>query len=212
MVIENWFKRIEGMGGITFDKGELRILNTSNIIFTLNNLVLLQTILKQEFDEKKINSIFYSLGKNQAIMGLNQMLKRFGIKKDVKFLKQSTEQPKTIGYGNLNLIKYDSKNKIIQFKNDNAPIAKKYLSLLGIQKKPVCELVRGSCAGMGEIMFDEECLAIEKVCMSQGNKFCLFEVRPIKMWKAEDPIIKTQSVTKIPLIEEKSKLQHFLKK
>lgn len=208
----NWFKRITVAGGFKYVDGELLILNTPNTIIPVHSLVLWQYAMEQECGKKKVGAIIYNIGKIQAQMGLNQMLKRFGFKKDFKFLQRVTEQPKTVGLGNLNLKDYDAKEKIITFKSTNTPFAKRYRALFGQQKEPVDHFIRGTCAGAGEIMFGEDTLAVEKVCMAQGKEHCLFEVKPLKNWDKKSAMVKEQYTTDIKLLEQKGDLSSFLQK
>jgi predicted hydrocarbon binding protein len=207
----NWLKRLISTNSFEYKDGELIVLKTPVWLYPLNTSVILQKTLEDKYG-KDIADLYYGLGKMQAEMGMNQMLKIFGYKKDLKFLKDSMDQPKTIGYGNLNLERYDEKSKTIFFKNTNTPFARKYMELFGVQKEPVDHFIRGACAAAGEVMFGEECLAIEQTCIAQGKEFCIFEVKPLKNWNPKDLMIKKQSVKKVGLIEKNRGLKKFLKK
>ncbi|MFH1752021.1 MAG: 4-vinyl reductase [archaeon] len=177
MKISPWLMKLISLGAFQHENGELKIFNTPVWLYPLDTSVVLYKTLVDKLGQKEVAKIFFDLGKQQSLFGLNQQLKVFGFKKNFKFLKASMDQPKTLGYGNLEIIKADFKKKHLVFRCLNTPFARKYKELYGKQEFPVDDFILGSCAGCYEFFFGEGYNAREVQCIGKGDNLCVFEIK-----------------------------------
>jgi predicted hydrocarbon binding protein len=77
-----------------------------------------------------------------------------------------------IGWGRFNLLEFHPGDSFL-VEVTNGPIASAY----GPAKDPVCHLLRGVMAGLGEVVFGEETVATEAHCSASGPGPCEFAIR-----------------------------------
>jgi predicted hydrocarbon binding protein len=84
-------------------------------------------------------------------------------------MKMGTE----IGWGRLELDRYDFTTKQLKISVKNSVFAESY----GASRTGVCHLIRGVTAGMASFLFGTKCIAVETKCISIGDNICTFVVK-----------------------------------
>ncbi len=79
-----------------------------------------------------------------------------------------------IGWGQFRVKSCDINSKAFVFSVKNSPFVASY----GKSSSPVCHILRGVLAGLGESMFVEAMEAEESSCAAMGSGECVFQVQP----------------------------------
>lgn len=169
---------------ISFRSGEVIINNLPGVIFPLNTFVLLQKITHIKYGSKA-NDFFYFAGKMQGKTLMQQHIRELK-HEDINTFKNHLLKLETFGIGKLNILLFDFKNKHIILKNLNSPIAAQYKKLFGLASGPIDYFLEGMCAGSAEILFDCSMQASETMCIGQGKKNCIIEIKEEGNLEKED--------------------------
>ena len=82
------------------------------------------------------------------------------------------------GLGKIEVVDIKGNRTILKVEKNN--FAKLYLEKYGLQKKPVCHLIKGIFKCFMEKLTGKKVEVIETSCIAMGNKVCTFEVRIIE--------------------------------
>jgi predicted hydrocarbon binding protein len=77
-----------------------------------------------------------------------------------------------IGWGNFQLIAYDSENLKLKIRVENSAFAEAY----GDSTKGVCHLINGVLSGLATILFKRNCIGSEEECLAKGDAHCVFHI------------------------------------
>ncbi|MFH0978163.1 MAG: 4-vinyl reductase [Candidatus Woesearchaeota archaeon] len=180
--------------------GKIILWNVPGYLSPLFSVVYQQRLLEKLHGHNEAAEFFYNVGKFQGQQTFRVIARNYGynnlIKDKKRLLEFQTGQSALVGVGEYTWVKFDMDNKKFVVRGRSS-FADEYVALFGIQKKPVCHLVRGLCAGFIEELIKEPCLSIETSCIASSNPVCEFVVRPLKAWDKTDPLVKSQWVRKI---------------
>ena len=90
------------------------------------------------------------------------------------YLRFFAKMGTSIGWGHFRVLSCDIPRKKFSFSVKNSPFVGSY----GQSSNPVCHILRGVLAGLGESMFAEAMEAKESSCAAMGNGECVFQVQP----------------------------------
>jgi len=157
------------------------MMGITGIMMPIKSFVMIQHLLEQENDKRKIRDIFYAIGKSQAEAGIDILVKRFGFTPREAFRQMSEQEIMGFaGFCKVNL--FDEKRKMVVIQVDNPPYASHFKKLLGVQNEAVDHYMRGLCAGLVEYVFQEEMICVETACIGKGDEYCQYIVRTKKYW------------------------------
>jgi len=92
----------------------------------------------------------------------------------IKILKSLLEQIKTLGLGDVKLLVINKHKFIINLYKGTFP--NQYKKLFGIQKEGVDHFMCGIMEEIFDSVFNKKSQVIEKLCIAQGKKNCIFEI------------------------------------
>jgi predicted hydrocarbon binding protein len=180
--------------------GKIILWNVPGYLSPLFVVVYQQKLMEKKCGHKASADFFYNVGKFQGIQTFRVIAKSYGygnlIKDKKKLLDFQTGQSALVGVGKYKWVRFDLTNKIFVVRGRSS-FADEYSAIFGIQKVPVCHLVRGLSAGFIEELIGEKCLAIETSCCAMAKPVCEFVVRPLKNWDKKDSVVRSQWVEKI---------------
>ncbi len=160
---------------ISFQGGGVVIYNLPGVIFPLNTFILLQKIISIKYGSKG-DKFFYFVGKVQGKTLMKQYTRQLK-RKNLGAFKYCLSRLETFGIGKLNIRVFDSKNRHIIIQDENSPLSVQYQKLFGVQNQPVDYFLQGMCAGIAEALFGCAMQASENVCIAQGKKHCIIEIK-----------------------------------
>lgn len=198
---------------IRFNEGIFSVYHIPYIILPMNTFILFQKILEKEYGSET-GEFIYQIAKRQGRTAVELQLKLSGYAKNLNTLRYQLQQCELMGLGNLEVARFDPKNKHVIIKNSNSPFCSQVVKLFGFQKEAVNHFLRGWCVGVvGGILDADNLKAVETQCVSQGKPYCLFEIKEEIKWDANDKCFAEQAhKLKIDseLLNQKMGLNSFL--
>jgi len=95
----------------------------------------------------------------------------------------------------------------------NSYEAEIHLAEFGRAAEPVCHTLTGYATGWTNKFFGAETLAIETLCVGQGDPLCRFEIRNVAAWGAEvEPWRRALDTTHVSLAQELEAKLHLIEK
>jgi predicted hydrocarbon binding protein len=170
------------------EKGKIIVLGQPVVITPAWVFVYL---LKTSKDKAKMGRLIYLATKFADLRGFSKAItEKYGFKRHelIKWMKDIAE---LAGWGQINIRKIDTKEKIVIGYVLNSPLP----ALYGPSKFPVDHVFRGLTAGALEIVFQEQTECIETQCIAMGNNCCEFIIKPRKQFSFTDPKVKEQIPT-----------------
>ena len=92
----------------------------------------------------------------------------------IKILKSLLEQIKILGLGTTKLLVINKHKFIVNLYKGTFP--NQYKKLFGIQKECVDHFMCGIIEETFDSIFNKKSQVIEKICIAQGKKNCIFEI------------------------------------
>lgn len=169
---------------LRFEEGNIKLLEQNVVIFPFENLFSIQKILE---DSKKTYELYLSskeLGKDW----IKNLLKSYKMD-TIKAQSEWGEKVFTLaGMGKMKVIKWDTKKSLMIYRAYDSIMAKYY----GNTGHCVCHIPRGWFAGASCVFFKKDVDAVEIKCLSKGDDFCEFLIKPKNSFNFKDKEIKKQ--------------------
>ena len=154
----------------SFTEEEIEIFDLN---FTLQPLPSLVEFQKEVSDERMMERLGYLI--SETI--IDHFKKRFAIE-EKKMSDLWTKLIHLSGLGKIEVVDIKGNRTILKVEKNN--FAKLYLEKYGLQKKPVCHLIKGIFKCFMEKLTGKKVEVVETSCIAMGNKVCTFEVRIIE--------------------------------
>ena len=168
---------------IRFESGNIKFFEKNVVIFPAEYMQLLQVELSKGKNERMI----YDMAKINGKSWFKNLYNYYKISPEDIF-RWGVNTLSVAGWGETEIVKLDSKNKVVIFKVTNSVIAEGY----GRTDHCVDHFIRGSFAGGISVLFGEECDAIETKCIAKGDSYCEFYVKPTADFDKKSDIVKVQ--------------------
>ena len=153
----------------TMEKGQITLTNLPVMILPVYVVVNMQKALEKSMGFEKTKKFIYEGTKKGSIEHAREINKRYGLKGKqlVDFLINYLTMA---GWGEVNLVNIDIKNKTAVTHFSNSTFSKYY----GFSKNPVDHIMAGSQAGGATVVFGEDADVIETKCVAMGSPYCEF--------------------------------------
>lgn len=170
---------------VNWKDGEFFIWNVPGMNLPMYAFIdLIHTLKKEGAD---VHSALYLTGEKQAVIAVDYMKSKFGMKKETDIINAVVDQILLLGFGITKLMRLDKKGERALFVNKNSPFAKYYRQIKGTSKFPVDGYIAGVLAGTIEGATNKQLVCVERKCIVQGNAECVFEVLSENFAKKEYP-------------------------
>jgi predicted hydrocarbon binding protein len=179
------FKKLLMARQISFDSGEIKLLEQSMLIVPMKLMVIIHKELEKQGKELLLYTTAKSTGKEFMLKAAG----RFGMKKQ-DLIKWSFDLVGLGGYGQgqLHALKTEGSYRV-NIMLLNSPYARMY----GKSSKPIDIIYKGFISGMGDIVSERDDIhTVETKCISKGDKLCEFISMPKEEFDKKDPIVKEQ--------------------
>lgn len=178
-------------------EGRLKLWGIPAFLSPAYVFVYQQEMLIKKVGYKKAMDIMYLTGKFQARQAFRMISKRFGYAKTIpdkkKLLDFEIGQGIVAGHGPFKCVHADFKDKTFIIKGISV-MAEEYKRFYTAKKRFIDHFLRGLIVAFVEEVSEEKMMCIEKKCISRGNQFCEFVIKPVDKWDKEDLIVKEQFV------------------
>ncbi len=175
---------------LKYEGENLFLMGVPSFLFALNTLVVMQKSMADEFGQKGLSAFYHLLG-YQSGNAAQLMKNRFGFPTEKAMRMQQGHLP-MLGAGDVDFIRFDLANNHFILRGTST-FAKEYINTFGIQKDPVCWMMRGGAAYMINVALERnDFLCIETSCIAQGKQYCEFVARPKNAFDLLDQNIKKQ--------------------
>ena len=162
------------------DYGSVSIWNVPSCYYPTNTVCSYQKLMEKSGNQELFKQISYDVGRLQGLISVKMMSSFFGIKNPKEIIDSLTMQSSFMGFGIMEIIKFDEKTSSFIIANKTTPYAKEYLKLFGKQKGSIDHYFAGLFCGTFSEMMKKELICQETQCIAKGDKVCLFETRPAK--------------------------------
>lgn len=168
-------KRIIGGGHATWKDGEFFIWNIPGMNLPMYTYIEIIELLRKECP--KIDQILYAVGERQAVIAVDYMKNRFGIKRAVDQINSVLQQTVLLGFGELTCVKCNLEEGAALYKNEKSPFAKYLRQMCGLTATPVDAYLSGVLAGTLQSVTGKALVCIETKCIAKGDPCCYFEIK-----------------------------------
>lgn len=161
---------------LKLEKGSIEMLGQKMLIapvFTFSSMI------KNSNNSAEIAKIIYNACKttNKDVQGFTYRVSKLYKAEDAELIRLMANIATMAGWGEINVVKVDAKEKTAVVHIHNSPVAE----MTGQSKDPVDHPIRGYMAGAAEVVFNgvgrdkwEPFDYIETHCISSGAEFCEF--------------------------------------
>lgn len=170
---------------ITFEEGQIKVAGETAIMVHGPALVKLTDIMVKTMGKKGITNIYLASKEGGESLG-KAFKKKFNLK-GTKLADLLKDLAVMGGFGKMEFIKLDLKNKFVIGKIIYSPFAE----LTEQKNKKVCHITRGFVAGSLSEAMESDVDCIEVKCKAEGSEYCELVIRPKKDFK-EKKLVKEQ--------------------
>lgn len=156
-----------------FEEDKMLMLNkVPFVMFPARAMAKFIQKLSEEFDDEEL----YQIGYDAGLMVGEEFLEKLnwfqmGVAKRMKMVFKMFE---VMGFGKMDIKKWDSKNDQLLYRTTNHPVIKHATKLFGKKEKSCIFYMGIESAHWHNEMGVENCKLIETQCISEGAKFCEF--------------------------------------
>jgi len=185
MSISNFMKKMMLVRQFSSDNGKITVYNVRLVTLAFVSLKEIQNEIMAKLGKGGV-SILYNSAKKGGYELTKQLCNIMGISgpKAVELLITGCRE--LTGWGNFELIDYNSSERKAIFHVSNGPFAEVPGSVES------CHFARGLIAGALTYVFNSEVDAIETKCASKGSAFCEFVVQPYANLDVSSKLVKEQ--------------------
>lgn len=169
---------------LNLEKGKISLLGHIIIMAPVSSFIE----IRKQLSKIGATSILYRACKESGLDYMNTIIKKFSMKKPRELLEWGMNTISLSGWGSVDIINFDEKNKRAIVRLNESEFAKNY----GTSKEPVDDVFRAYCAATGTIIFKTDIDVIEVKCISMGNNTCEFIVKPAKEFDLSNKFIFKQ--------------------
>jgi predicted hydrocarbon binding protein len=161
---------------LKMEEGKIELLNSPVVIAPINTFVILQKELEKAIGAKKAALTVYN-GIKDGSIEYNKQIANFFKMKGIELTKWQCNSVTLSGWGIVNVIKYNEKQREAVIVVKDSTFAKSY----GRTKYPVDNIIAGFAAAKMQSEYKESMDCVETKCLSKGDGYCEFIVGPTKM-------------------------------
>jgi predicted hydrocarbon binding protein len=160
--------------GLAFEEatGDIRFNQVRYMLIRPETLIAIQKTMEEATGVDAGNILFQGGLAGGRLSG-RRFRKNFE-QSEEDYLRFFAKMGTSIGWGHFRVLSCDIPRKKFSFSVKNSPFVGSY----GQSSNPVCHILRGVLAGLGESMFAEAMEAKESSCAAMGNGECVFQVQP----------------------------------
>jgi len=184
-MVFDFFKKLLMARQLTFERGQIKVANETSIMVHGPALVKLSDMLIKTLGKRGIIYIYNSSKESGKIMAL-AFKKKYGLT-GMKLADIMKDLAQMGGWGKIEFLKFDFKNKFVIGKILDSPFAE----LTEFKNKKMCHISRGFIAGALSIVFDTDVDCIEVKCIADGSEFCEGIIKPKNKF-LEKKLVKEQ--------------------
>ncbi len=153
------------------ERGTLSYKGVRYFLIRSETLIDLQKSMEREMGEKA-EEVLYHSGFVGGSLSARKYREVFGHSEEetVRFMIQMGRE---IGWGFFDLDELNVRERTLVIRLNHSPFAQAY----GASDHPVCHMIRGVFAGLGEEIFQTPVVAEETQCEAEGDPFCRFTIR-----------------------------------
>jgi predicted hydrocarbon binding protein len=157
---------------LNLEKGKISLLGHTIIMAPVSSFIE----LRKKLSKIGATALLYKSCKESGLGYMNTIIKKFSMKKPRELLEWGMNTISLAGWGSVEIINFDEKNKRAIVRLNESEFARNY----GNSKEPVDDVFRAYCAATGTIIFKIDIDVVEIKCLSMGNNTCEFIVKPAK--------------------------------
>lgn len=169
---------------ISFEEGSVKLLKQNVAIFPFENLYTVQKLLEES---GKINELYLS-AKELGKKWIRALFKAYKMSKIEEQARWGEKVFTLAGMGKMKVAHWDLKKTTMIYQILDSVTAKYY----GKVGRPVCHIPRGWFAGAACVFFEKDVDAVETKCVSKGDRYCEFIIKPKADFDFKDKPVKTQ--------------------
>ncbi len=162
------------LDGLEFDEasGDISFNQVRYMLIRPETLIAIQKAMEEAIGVEAGNILFQGGLAGGRLSG--RRFKEGFEQSDKDYLRFFAKMGTSIGWGRFRVLSYEPGSKEFIFSVNNSPFVASY----GKSSTPVCHLLRGVLAGLGESMFGVIMEAKETSCAAMGRGECVFQVQP----------------------------------
>jgi len=155
---------------LSLEKGKISLLGHTIIMAPVSSFIE----LRKQLSKIGATALLYRACKESGLGYMDTIIKKFRMKNPRELLEWGMNTISLAGWGSVEIINFDGKNKRAIVRLSESEFAKNY----GNSKEPVDDVFRAYCAATGTVIFKTDMDVIEIKCLSMGNPICEFMVKP----------------------------------
>lgn len=150
--------------------GALRYETVRYLLIRPETVAALQTAIEAEVGMPRAGEILFQAGFTGGQLSARKFRETFGFE-DQQVVEFMCRMGGEIGWGRFQMIEMDPEAKRLVIHVGQSPFAEAYPART---KAGVCHLTRGVLAGVADVVFHEEIVALEPLCLARGDAHCRF--------------------------------------
>lgn len=187
MSLPEFVKKLLVLGQLKWEDGAFFVGGERSVIFRAGLLVELQDKLSRKLGHEEAGNMMKALGREQSRSAFERYATS-GINKKAPLEKDETtgsEDPviragqlflETTGWGKFNYLWFrEQKRSVVEV--ENSPVARAYSERYGKTDRPMCHFLAGLLEGSTGFILGKDVEYVEKECVAQGSKKCIFDGR-----------------------------------
>ena len=151
----------------TIEDGKIEIIKLRNMLISPDFILNLQ---------EKDPDALYKLSKNIMKKDLDFFNKTISLKSQAS-IDRIKDIYEIFGFGKIQILDFDTKNKRGVVNILDSPIAKAHLLNNKVSSEPKCHFIAGKISGIFSFLFKKDVNAKEVKCMAKGDDFCQFVIK-----------------------------------